>query len=681
MSQGAVEIVNTRMGGKVYLGVSGVIENANGLVALRQNVQDCVERNDVRVVLDLDKVPTITSAALECFLDVQDDLAQAGGSLLLVNANDLVRDIFRITGFDNILERTEGGSAYTESLLMLTKPPRLGEMLVERGLITEDQVAKALSFQSQSGKRLGQILVANGWVAETKMLQALSEKFAIPYVGLRPGLYDSAAARLVPKSFARRLHVLPLFKVRNLLFLATSEPQFLPGIDEVENRTGLKIRPVLTSSSQVEKFLEEAYAEGETLEEYIGNVDQEFEVVDEKDALDYTSVDEMAEDSPVINLVNAIINQAVRDGASDIHIEPSRTKCRVRFRIDGVLFEVMSPRLEMHAAIVSRLKVVANLDIAERRLPQDGRIQVKTQSRTVDLRFSSLPGIAGEKVVLRILDKDQGLLDVEKLGMTEEHVHHFKKSLKASNGLILVTGPTGSGKTTTLYAAINYLNSLEKNIVTIEDPVEYLLDIVNQNQVKESIGLTFAKMLKHILRQDPDIVMVGEIRDAETAEIAIRAALTGHLVLSTLHTNDSASAITRLLEMGVKPYLLSAALLGVVGQRLVRKICPECKTHYLPKKEFLEQIGLSAEGAGRLAKGRGCTSCYDSGYKGRLGIYEFLQSDTQLRSLVCDGASHEAIKGHLLQAGMKTMLQHGLDFALRGITTPEEVYRVVGVER
>jgi type IV pilus assembly protein PilB len=341
------------------------------------------------------------------------------------------------------------------------------------------------------------------------------------------------------------------------------------------------------------------------------------------------------------------------------------------------MYEVMSPRPEQHPAIVSRLKVMANLDIAERRLPQDGRIQVAIQGRTVDLRFSSLPGIYGEKVVLRVLDKNQSILDVDKLGMNAPAVAQFKRLLARSHGLILVTGPTGSGKTTSLYAAISHLKSIEKNIVTIEDPVEYQLDVINQNQVNDAIGLTFPKILKHVLRQDPDIIMVGEIRDRQTAEIAVQAALTGHLVLTTLHTNDTLGAVSRLLEMGVEPYLLSSALIGVMAQRLVRRVCQGCKTSYLAPPEAAAAYRWKGPGDLRLARGRGCPACYDSGYKGRMGIYELLDIDSELQRMIVANASKEAMEQQVAARGHHDLYADGMERAFQGDTTPEEIARVV----
>jgi type IV pilus assembly protein PilB len=349
----------------------------------------------------------------------------------------------------------------------------------------------------------------------------------------------------------------------------------------------------------------------------------------------------------------------------------------VRFRIDGVMYEVMTPRAELHPAIVSRLKVMANLDIAERRLPQDGRVQVVTQGRTVDLRFSSLPGIFGEKVVLRVLDKNQSILDVDKLGMAYNNVTNLKRLLGRTHGLLLVTGPTGSGKTTTLYAAINHLKSIEKNIVTIEDPVEYQLDIINQNQVNEAVGLNFAKMLKHILRQDPDIIMVGEIRDRETAEIAVQSALTGHLVLSTLHTNDAVGAISRLIEMEVEPYLLSSALIGVVAQRLVRSVCGSCKTSYLAPPGIIAKHKWNPDDNVQLVRGRGCPTCYDSGYKGRIGIHELLEIDEPMQKMIIANASRDQLLAHAATVGHKDLFADGVARALKGHTTLEEVSRVI----
>ncbi len=395
---------------------------------------------------------------------------------------------------------------------------------------------------------------------------------------------------------------------------------------------------------------------------------------------DFQEISDMAEGSPIINLVNLIILKAIKDHASDIHIEPDIGKFRVRYRIDGILYEVMTPKPEIFPAVISRLKIMSKLDIAERRMPQDGRIQVYLEGRSVDLRFSSLPGIVGEKVVLRVLDKKGAVLDLNKLGFNEDTLVGFRNVLQKPFGLILVTGPTGSGKSTTLYSAINFLNSMEKNIVTIEDPVEYQLPIINQNQVNEGIGLSFAKILKHVLRQDPDIVMVGEIREKETAEIAIRASLTGHLVLSTLHTNDSASAVARLLDMGIPPYLIASSLVGVIAQRLVRSVCPECKTSYYPSSALLEQLGWSDDKGVRLVKGKGCPECYDSGYKGRIGIFEFMEIDSDLKSLILENPSVEEIREFNSKTNYSSLKTEGHKKAKEGLTTVSEISRAVYIE-
>jgi type IV pilus assembly protein PilB len=379
-------------------------------------------------------------------------------------------------------------------------------------------------------------------------------------------------------------------------------------------------------------------------------------------------------------LTNSVLLKAIRDGASDIHLEPLPGKFRVRIRIDGVLYELMSQRYEMHPAVVSRLKVMAGLDIAERRRPQDGRIQVQADGQTIDLRFSSLPGIHGEKVVLRILDRRKVILDIDKLGFAPENLTRFKALLNKPHGLSLVCGPTGSGKTTTLYAAITMLNTIEKNIVTIEDPVEFQIDGINQNQVKTAIGLDFAKFLKHALRQDPDILLVGEARDQETADIAIQASLTGHLVLTTIHTNDSPSAITRLLEMGVEPFLISSALIASMAQRLVRNICPECKTGYFPPKSVLEELGLDDSKNIRLLKGRGCGACYDSGFRGRTGIHELIEMDEELQGLILTSPTVDTLKHHLRKNGYRTLKMDGHQKVIDGITTIEEVRRTTAMD-
>ena len=559
-----------------------------------------------------------------------------------------------------------------------SKAKRLGELLLEKGLITEEQCQRALDVQKKSGKRLGQTIIELGFVKEEELLQVLSKQMALPHIWLRKGLIDPKIINIIPADKARLYKIIPMFKIKDNLILATSDPQAIFIFDEIEETTGLSVQPVLTRSIDIDKAIEEYYGGSVEIPDYIGNFDEEsIHLVESQSQYDFQKIEEMAEGSPIINLVNMVILKAIKDKASDIHIEPDKKKLRIRYRVDGILYEVMTHKLDFHPAIVSRLKVMANLDIAERRMPQDGRIQVMVEGRTVDLRFSSMPGILGEKIVLRILDKKNAILDLNLLGFSDETLSTFKRLLKRPFGLVLVTGPTGSGKTTTLYGAINYLNSLEKNIVTIEDPVEYQMEIINQNQVKDSIGLTFSVILRHTLRQDPDIIMVGEIRDKETAEIAIQASLTGHLVLSTLHTNDSPSAITRLLDMGIEPYLISSSLTGVIAQRLIRTICSGCKTLYYPSTTILEKYGWGEERHLQLAKGKGCPDCYDSGYKGRMGLYELLEVTEELQSLILTNPSLEEIRKHLNDKGKTNMEMEGIIKVREQVSTFEEVSRAV----
>ena len=558
---------------------------------------------------------------------------------------------------------------------------KIGEILVGKGFITADQLTDFLRTQKESSKPLGQLLIEEEILSPEELTTIIGEQLGIPHIWLRKGMIDPRIVHVLPKETALHFQVIPMFRVNNVLTLATSDPHAFFVFDEVSKITGLEVQPVLCRADDIIDAIHECYQKEVSIDDVMARMDEsEIELVSTGFEKEISEIAEMAEGSPVVNWTNMVLLRAIRDGASDIHIEPQASKFQVRLRIDGVLYELMSPKLEMHPAVVSRLKVMANLDIAERRIPQDGRIQVQVEGRKVDLRFSSMPGIHGEKVVLRILDKSKAMLDLNTLGFDPAVLERFKLLLKKSHGLIVVCGPTGSGKTTTLYSAITLLNASDKNLVTIEDPVEYQLDRINQNQVKPAIGLTFAKFLKHALRQDPDIIMVGEIRDRETAEIAIQASLTGHLVLSTLHTNDSPSAITRLLEMGIEPYLISSSLLASLAQRLVRTTCPECKTDYFPPKEVLQELGCEEDKQIRLSRGKGCSDCYDSGFKGRTGIYELFEMDTGLQSLILTSPTIDILQEYLRKNGHGTLNSLGYKKVLERITIIEEVKRVTSLE-
>ncbi len=561
------------------------------------------------------------------------------------------------------------------------KRKKLGEILVQQGRLTPDQLNDILRLQRETSKPFGQILVEKEILSSEELTRILGEQLGIPHVWLRKGLIDPQVVSVLPKEKAVRFQVIPMFRVRNTLTLATADPHAFFVFDEVGQLTGLEVHPVLCRTDDILEAINQYYQGDLDIDDIVSGIDdQSIEVVSGPQEREITEIAEMAEGSPVINLTNMILVKAIRDGASDIHIEPHPNRFRVRVRIDGLLYDMMSPRPDMQPGVVSRLKVMSNLDIAERRIPQDGRIQVSVDGQKVDLRFSSMPGVHGEKVVLRILDQRKAILDLNKLGLGAEVLDRFKTLLRKSHGLILVCGPTGSGKTTTLYSAMTLLNTAEKNIITIEDPVEYQLENINQNQVNEAIGLSYAKFLKHALRQDPDIILVGEIRDRATAEIAIQASLTGHLVLSTLHTNDSASAVTRLLEMEIEPYLISSSLLLSVSQRLVRTICPACKTSYAASPAVLKDLGIENGKRIQLTRGRGCQECYDSGFKGRTGIYELMEIDDDLRALILDNPTSDALQGHFLQNGRMSMKAFGYEKVKEGTTTLEEVKRVTSAE-
>lgn len=565
-----------------------------------------------------------------------------------------------------------------------TKRIRLGDFLLEEGLITQEQLQQALRDQkSESGKLLGELLVDSGVIKPSTLVRALANKLGLKGVLLRHGLLDPALFSLIGEEEAERLKVIPMFRVHNTLTVAMAEPQSLPSIDRLHHLTGLKIQPVLALESNILEFVRK-YASGDVdvdafltklSDTEVSVIEQEVESQDDRPELKI-----QAEGSPIVNLINMALLQGVRDGASDIHIEPDRKGTRIRYRIDGVLRDLMKPPPGMHTAIVSRVKVIGKMDIAEKRLPQEGRVRIVAEGREIDLRVSSIPTLLGEKLVVRILDKSNLRVSMDELGFRAEALATFDRILHQPHGLVLVTGPTGSGKTTTLYSALDLVRSPELNIVTVEDPVEYQLDLVNQIQVNDMIGMSFARALRSILRQDPDVIMIGEIRDQETAHVAVQAALTGHLVLATLHTNDAPGAVSRLLDMGIESYLLSSALNGVVAQRLARKICTHCETRYYPAEHVLHDAGLQGQSGRAFRKGLGCQSCHNSGFSGRLGIYEVMEVTPGLRKLIHHAVPAHEIRNQVQHYGMLTLREEGVRIAMDGKSSLEEVLRVTRLE-
>jgi len=556
----------------------------------------------------------------------------------------------------------------------VTASSPLGQRLIHAQLVTSAEIETALKAQTTSNMRLGEILVAMGFVKESELLPFLQRQLAVPAVQLREGLIDPAVIHLLPRAKAEALSSVLMFKVRDRVTVAMAEPQNLQQIDELERITRLKVRPVLALRSEIQRMITRCYQAGFEVDVVTADLEEdavEFDV----DAIEMSiqDVESLAEGSPIINLVNFTIVHAVRQGASDIHIEPGQMSTSIRFRVDGLLREVLRPRKDFHPAIVSRIKLMAKMDIAEHRQPQDGRLHVVVEGREIDLRASTLPTVLGEKVVLRVLDKQNVKFNLNELGVPDRQLVQIKQMLAKPYGLALVTGPTGSGKTTTLYSALELIKSVHRNVITVEDPVEYQLELINQVQADNATGLTFANALRSILRQDPDVIMIGEIRDKETAEVAIQAALTGHLVLSTLHTNDSAAAVTRLLDMGVVGYKIAASLVGVIAQRLVRNICPRCRAPYYPPSELLDMIHYQGDKRRQFTRGAGCDECHDTGFRGRTGIYEVLICNPELRELITKEASVDLIRTCHRQFGGETLLDAGIRLAENGETSIEEI--------
>ncbi len=564
-----------------------------------------------------------------------------------------------------------------------TRPRMVGEVLISENHLTHDQLDQALTEQRTSGKKLGELLVSSGTISETVLLSSLARCLGVKGVNLRHGLIDPQLISLINPEDCERFRVLPMFRVHGQLTVAMAEPQNLPLVDQLASKTGLKINPVLAFENNILEFVRK-YSSGDVdINEFLTTLtDTDVEVV-EREAIDdetTTDLSQMVEGSPIVNLVNVAMLSAVKDGASDIHIEPDKGGTRIRYRIDGTLRELMHSPIGMHSAIVSRIKIIGKMDISEKRLPQEGRVRIIADGREIDLRVSSIPTLLGEKLVIRVLDKQNLNVRMEELGFRPELLERFKATLKLPHGMLLVTGPTGSGKTTTLYSALDLLRSPETNIVTVEDPVEYQLDMVNQVQVHEAIGLDFARTLRSILRQDPDVIMIGEIRDQETASVAIQAALTGHSMLATLHTNDAPGAISRMVDMEVEPYLLSAALNGVVAQRLARTICPSCSTSYYPSEQVLEDAGLQHMAGRPFRKGAGCATCHDSGCKGRMGIYEFMEVTPELRRLIYAGAPKHQLRSLLSSQNQLSLRQEGVKLAVAHLTSIEEILSVTKID-
>jgi len=566
-------------------------------------------------------------------------------------------------------------------------PLKLGELLTKAKLITETQLQDALDEQQQSGGRIGEHLVRLGFVSEEDILDCLSQQYGVPSINLRHFDIDEAIIRLIPADVARKYQFIPVSKTGATLTVAMSDPTNVFAMDDITFITGYRVEPVVASEEALREAIDKYYGTTHAIElkkvmEDLSQVDEaSLEVLEEEEDLDIQDLEASADEAPVVRLVNLILTDAIKRGASDIHIEPYEKTYRVRFRIDGILYEIMNPPMKLKEAICSRLKILAKLDIAEKRLPQDGRIKLKMKLagklKELDYRVSTLPTLHGEKIVMRLLDKDNLMLDMTKLGFEKTSLKWLEEAIFQPYGMVLVTGPTGSGKTNTLYSAISRINTPEVNIMTAEDPVEFQLPGVNQVQMKESIGLNFAAALRSFLRQDPNIVLVGEVRDFETAEIAIKAALTGHLVLSTLHTNDAPSTINRLMNMGIEPFLVATSVQLICAQRLIRRICQQCKQPEDVPLQALLNIGFSEEEAPNLQlyRGRGCEICNQRGYKGRVGLYEVMRMSEDQRELILSGASAIELRRKTIEEGMISLRQSGLQKIRDGITTIEEVVR------
>ena len=552
----------------------------------------------------------------------------------------------------------------------------LGQKLLEAGLIDEAALHKAHQQQKNLGDSISGNLVKIGALNEESLLEFLSRLYSAPPIDLRNYEPDPALTKLIPGEVATKFMALPVLRNGRRLVVAMSNPTNIFAIDDIKFITGYDVEPHVATESALKRAIDRGYDSAGTMADVMKGMEEELSVVEEEE-LDGDLGIAGADEAPIVKLVNSLIADAVRKGASDIHIEPYEKTLRVRFRIDGVMHEMMAPPFKFKAAIISRLKIMAELDIAERRVPQDGRIKIKVMNRTIDLRVSSLPTIFGEKIVMRILDKSNLNIDLEKLGFEPASFKGFTSAIANPYGMVLVTGPTGSGKTTTLYSALSRVNTPEVNIMTAEDPVEYNLDGINQVLVKEDLGLTFSAALKAFLRQDPNIIMVGEIRDIDTASIAVKAALTGHLVLSTLHTNDAASAIGRLIDMGIEPFLVSSSVNLVLAQRLVRRICRSCGVGAKLDPEVLNELQLDVDAYRdfEFRTGQGCVDCNNTGYKGRQGVYEVMTLSPAIRELILDRASASEIKRTAVHEGMLTLRLDALEKLKRGVTTPEEVLK------
>jgi type IV pilus assembly protein PilB len=566
-------------------------------------------------------------------------------------------------------------------------PLRLGDLLVKMSRITEQQLIEALKVQKNEGGKLGEVIVKMNFITEKGILEALSDQFGIPQINLDQTEIDVDVLPLIPLNTIRRFHIMPIRQVNNMLTIAMSDPTKAFDLKEIKLLTGLDIEPLLASENAIAKAIETHYETNHAVElrrfmDGLGvGAEASLEIVEEEEKGDVTKLESDAKLPPVVQIVNHIFTEAISKGASDIHIEPYEDRARVRYRIDGLLYEALTLPLKYKDGVISRVKVLTKMDIAEKRLPQDGRIKIQMKlsgrMKNIDIRVSTTPTIFGEKVVMRLLDREGLMLDMAKLGFEPESLRKFEEAIFKPWGMILVTGPTGSGKTNTLYSAIGRINSPDTNIMTVEDPVEFNIGGINQVQVHETIDLTFASVLRSFLRQDPNVILVGEIRDNETADIAVKASLTGHLVLSTLHTNDAPSTIIRLIDMGIDSYLVATSVILIAAQRLVRRICPACKEEVAIPPKALLNVGFSEEEAAtmKIYKGKGCPKCNNTGYKGRIALYEVMQVSPTIRDMILSGASVADIRKQAIDEGMLTLRQSGLTKIHNGVTTIEEVIR------